>query len=122
MSKNSTRVFRKEIGDFVLVYSLIYGERDLKDLFILFKDKELVNGVLDFIEISAGIDAFLMGRMIPGEKFGRFMIPEYGREEKIKLKIELKNGESVYLDRLEATLFNKIARIIDKHINMGYLD
>ena len=122
MFEEVSELEEKKIGDFVLSYNLLHGGRVLKDLKIFYKDKLLVDGILDFIEVSAGVDAFLMGRMIPGEKFGRFMIPEYGREEKIKLKIELKNGESVYLDRLEATLFNKIARIIDKHINMGYLD
>lgn len=71
---------------------------------------------MDFIEVSAGVDAFLAGRMIPGERFGRFMVPEYGKGEKILLRIDLKNGDKVYLDRFEATLFNKLSRIIDKQL------
>jgi len=112
----------KKIGDFVLSYELLHGGRTLKNLTIIYKDVVLVEGILEFIEISAGVDAFLSGRMIPGERFGRFMVPNYKREEKIKLKIEFETGESVYLDRYEATLFNKIARIVDKHINMSNLD
>ena len=112
----------KSIGNFKLKYKLIYGGRELEYLAIFYRGKVLINGVIDFIEISAGIDAFLTGRMLPGEKFGRFMIPEYGKGEKIKLKIELKDGNRVYLDRFEATLFNKLSRMIDKHINMSDLD
>lgn len=122
MFEEAPRLEEKKIGDFVLSYELLYGGRVLKDLKIFYKDKLLVDGILDFIEVSAGVEAFLMGRMVPGEKFGRFMIPNFKREEKIKLRIELKNGESVYLDRFEATLFNKIARIVDKHVNIRDLD
>jgi len=50
------------------------------------------------------------------------MIPEYNGGEKILLRVNLKNGDKVYLDRYEATLFNKLSRIIDKHINMSDLD
>ncbi len=113
---------KKKIGNFVLSYRLIHAGRVLKDISIFYKDKVLVRGILDFIEVSAGVDAFLAGRMIPGERFGRFMVPEYGKGEKILLRIDLKNGDKVYLDRFEATLFNKLSRIIDKHITMSDLD
>ena len=122
MSKESFDLKKKSIGNFVLSYRLIHAGRVLKELSISYKDKVLVNGVLDFIEVSAGVDAFLAGRMIPGERFGRFMVPEYRKGEKILLRIDLKNGDKVYLDRFEATLFNKLSRIIDKHINMSDLD
>ncbi|EDP73728.1 hypothetical protein [Hydrogenivirga sp. 128-5-R1-1] len=122
MSEGINEGKRKEIGNFVLSYRLIHAGRVLKDISIFYRDKVLVRGILDFIEVSAGVDAFLAGRMIPGERFGRFMVPEYGKGEKILLRIDLKNGDKVYLDRFEATLFNKLSRIIDKHITMSDLD
>jgi hypothetical protein len=109
--------FKKRIGKFLVDYSFI--GKDLESLIVFYEDKILCRNILDYIEIASGIDAFLSGRILPGQEFYRFKIPHYQKNEKILLQIRLDNGDKVYLDRYEATLFSRISKFVDKHINLS---